>query len=147
MTVLGQTFNKIKKNLFDISAKQWIYIVLICIVSLLLATKGIRDEGTVSLQGDMPRYMMNGVYFYDLTRDLPFLNIIDYTLQYFARYPALSLGQHPLLPGIVQVPFYSIFGISVFSARLMTVFFMAANKSKTYSCILLKYLASNFEFV
>ncbi len=72
--------------------KSVIYIAILCIVALLLSTKGITDEGTVSLQGDPPHHMMNGVYFYDLIRDFPFTNPIEYTLQYFARYPALSLG-------------------------------------------------------
>jgi len=82
------------------------------------------DEGTVSLQGDMPRYLMNGVYFHDLIRDFPITNPIEYTYQYFARYPALSLGHHPLLLGIAEVPFYAVFGISVFSGRLTIVCFM-----------------------
>src|SRR5262249_33458945 len=41
-----------------------------------------------------------------------------------ARYPALSLGHHPFLLGIAEIPFYSIFGISIFSARLTIVCFM-----------------------
>ena len=69
--------------------------------------------------------MMNGVYFYDPIKDLPLTNPIEYTLQYFARYPALSFGHHPLLLGVAEVPFYTIFGVSVFSARLTIVFFMA----------------------
>ena len=95
------------------------YIFLICLISLVLSTKGITDEATITVGGDMPRYMMNGVYFYDLIRDMPPLNqLLEYTYKYYATYPALSLGHHPLLLGIVEVPFYAIFGISVFSARL-----------------------------
>lgn len=116
--MLPQTFVFIKKN------RCAIYLSLVGIVCLILSTKGISDESVVSLNGDMPRYMMNGVYFHDLIRDFPISHPIAYTYQYFARYPALSLGHHPLLPGIAEVPFYAIFGISVFSARLMTVCFM-----------------------
>jgi len=72
----------------------------------------------------MPKYLMNGVYFYDLIKDFPINNIIDYTYKYFARYPALSLGHHPFLLSIAEIPFYSIFGISVFSARLTIIVFM-----------------------
>ncbi|MHC4268326.1 MAG: ArnT family glycosyltransferase [Planctomycetota bacterium] len=104
--------------------KSIIYIVILCIVALLLSTKGITDEGAVSLHGDPPRHMMNGVYFYDLIKNLPLTNPIEYTLQYFARYPALSLGHHPLFLGVAEAPFYTIFGVSVFSARLTIVFFM-----------------------
>ena len=46
-----------------------IYLAALSSVAIVLASKGITDEGTVSLQGDMPRHMMNGVYFYDLRAD------------------------------------------------------------------------------
>ena len=101
-----------------------IYTILLCVVILVLTTKDITKEDTIYLQGDMPRYLMNGVYFYDLIKDFPINNVIDYTYKYFARYPALSLGHHPFLLGIAEMPFYAIFGISVFSARLTIVCFM-----------------------
>ncbi len=104
-----------------------IYTILLCVVILVLTTKNITKEDTIYLQGDMPKYLMNGVYFYDLIKDFPINNIIDYTYKYFARYPALSLGHHPFLLSIAEIPFYSIFGISVFSARLtITVFMLIA---------------------
>ena len=112
-------------RLFNLrSVKFAIYLSLVTIVILLLGTKGIRDEGTVALSDDMPRYLMNGVYFHDLIRDFPITHPITYTYQYYARYPALSLGHHPLLLGVAQVPFYTIFGISVSSARLTILCFM-----------------------
>jgi len=91
-----------------------IYTILLCVVILVLTTKNITKEDTIYLQGDMPRYLMNGVYFYDLIKDFPINNIIDYTYKYFARYPALSLGHHPFLLGIAEMPFYAVFGISIF---------------------------------
>ncbi|MHC4267809.1 MAG: ArnT family glycosyltransferase [Planctomycetota bacterium] len=104
--------------------KSVIYIVIICIMALLLSMKRITYEGAVSMHGDPPRHMMNGVFFYDLIRDFPLTNPLEYALQYFARYPALSLGHHPMLLGVAEVPFYTVFGVSVFSARLTIVFFM-----------------------
>jgi len=32
--------------------------------------KGVTDESVVSLEGDMPKYLMNGVFAYDYTRDV-----------------------------------------------------------------------------
>ncbi|PIE33155.1 hypothetical protein CSA56_12555 [candidate division KSB3 bacterium] len=108
-------------------SKSTLYIALLCLVALLLSTKGIRDEGTISLQGDMPRYLMNGVYFFDFFKDLPLTHPLDYTYQYFARYPALSLGHHPPLISLATVPCYAMFGVSVSSARLATLgFFLLA---------------------
>lgn len=124
MSLLRQTYVKGKQLLSVCVCKQYIYILIICTVSLILSSKGITDEGIILPGDDMSRYMMNGAYFYDLIRDLPLSNIIQYTSQYFARYPALSLGHHPLLPGMALVPFYAVFGVSVFSARLMVIAFI-----------------------
>lgn len=106
------------------SAKTALYLALLSVVIIVLSTTGIGDEGTVSLGGDMQQHLMNGAYFYDLIRDLPVTNFIEYTLQYHLRYPALSLGHHPVLLGIAEAPFYFIFGISVLSGRLTILFFM-----------------------
>lgn len=118
------TFLK-RQTLFNLySARIAFYLIFLYGGIFLLSTKGITSEGTVSLQGDMPRYLMNGAYGYDLIRTLPLGHMMEYTYQYYARYPALSLGHHPLLPGAATVPFYSLLGISVFSARWSTIFFM-----------------------
>lgn len=104
--------------------KTLVYIAILCMIVLLLSTKGITDESVISMQGDMARYLVNGTFFYDLSRDFGFLNPLQYAYRYFAKYPALSLGHHPLLPGMAEVPFYALFGISVFSARVTTIAFM-----------------------
>jgi len=100
------------------------YITLICSVALMLSTKGITDETVISMNGDMPKYLMNGAFFYDFLKDFSFSNPVIYAYQYFARYPALSIGHHPILLGVAEVPFYALFGISVFSARLTVIFFL-----------------------
>jgi hypothetical protein len=100
------------------------YIGLLCLIVLILSTKEITNENVLSMNGDMPRYLMNGVYLHDLLDDLPVKNPIKHACRYFAKYPALSLGHHPMLPAFAEVPFYKLFGISVFSGRLMTVCFM-----------------------
>ncbi|HWP47162.1 MAG TPA: glycosyltransferase family 39 protein [Candidatus Limnocylindrales bacterium] len=111
-------------NSYHRSVQSILYLLLLGSLVLLLATKGITHEEIVSLQGDMPRYLMNGVYFYDLLKDLPLTHAMAYTYQYYARYPALSLGHHPLLLSVAEVPFYTVLGVSVFSARWAIVFFM-----------------------
>jgi hypothetical protein len=112
---------------------------LLSAVVLLLSTRGIMSEGTVSLQGDMPRYLMNGAYFYDLLHDLPLRDPVGYTIRYFARYPALSLGHHPLLLGVAEAPFYAAFGISIFSARLLITCFALLGSLALYGLARLLY--------
>jgi len=97
---------------------------LVWLVVLLASSRGITDEAVVSLQGDMPRYLMNGVYVHDLIKDHPFADVLPYTYRYYARYPVLSLGHHPLLLGVAEVPFYWFCGISVVSGKLTILFFM-----------------------
>lgn len=91
---------------------------------LLLSTKGLTNSGNVSLQGDMPRYLMNGVFFHDSIQDLPFADPIQYAKEYYVKYPALTVGHHPLLPSLAEVPFFFLFGVSVFSAKVTTLVFL-----------------------
>jgi hypothetical protein len=124
MSFLLQKWSTVKRLYPKLPSRHYTYILLICILSLILSTKGIGDEGNVAAGGDMPRHIMNGVFFHDLARDLPLSSPLQYTIEYFSRYPALSLGHHPLLLPMAELPFYMIFGISVLSARLTIIFFM-----------------------
>jgi hypothetical protein len=110
-----------RRVLVDRASLQW--IVPICIVALVLFGRGATDEGAVSMQGDMPRYMMNGVYFLDLFADAPLTDLVGYTQRYYFRYPALSLGHHPILVSLAEVPAFAVLGISVFSARVTILAF------------------------
>jgi hypothetical protein len=99
------------------------------VVAAILASKGITDETVVSLQGDMPRYLMNGVFIMDFLLDPSFSvdGILTWAQHYFARYPALSIGHHPPLLPMGLVPFFAAFGVSVFAARLaMTACFVVS---------------------
>jgi len=99
-------------------------LCILGLVVLILSGKGLLDRGVLSLQGDMPKYLMNSVFFYDAIRDLPFSDPLQYAREYFVKYPALSIGHHPMLPSLVAVPFFFLFGISVFSAKVTILVFM-----------------------
>ncbi len=96
-----------------------------------LGGRGLTDPASVMLSADMSRYMMNGVFVHDLIRDGGVWSVEglrDYAERYFARYPALTLGHHPPVPYLAVVPFYALFGVSVFAARLTALcwFLLAA---------------------
>ncbi|MCK6556273.1 glycosyltransferase family 39 protein [Candidatus Binatia bacterium] len=91
------------------------------VVTVLLAGRGIESEATVSVQGDMSRYLMNGVFVHDFLRDLPLADPLGYAYRYYVRYPALSLGHHGPLFGVLEAPFFAVFGVSVFSGRLFVI--------------------------
>jgi hypothetical protein len=99
-------------------------VLLVSLVALAAAAKGLGDETAVSLQGDMPRYMMNGAFFSDALRDAPVNNPLQYAYEYFARYPALSIGHHAVLVSMAVTPSFLLFGMSVLSARLTILAFV-----------------------
>jgi len=61
------------------------------------------------------------VFLRDLIVDAPLRSPLEYARRYYARYPALSIGHHPLIPAIAEVPFFFLFGVSIVSARLATL--------------------------
>ncbi len=102
-------------------------LLLACVaLALFLGGVGFGDEAYVSLQGDMPRHLMNGVFFRDALYDFPFGSVgeaAEYARHYYARYPALSIGHHPLLIPLAEAPFYALFGVSVTTARAVSLAF------------------------
>ena len=105
---------------------QRLVFAAIMAAAIYLGARGITDEASVMLGGDMSRYAMNGVYMYDLISSGGVWSADDLVAHaelYFARYPALSLGHHPPLPSIALLPFYAIFGVSMVAARLSALMF------------------------
>ena len=96
-------------------------LAVILLVAIVLGSRGIFNEGSVSLQGDMPRYMMNGAFVSDLMMSgeawTP-RQVYRFAERYYAQYPALSLGHHPPLLATVLAPVYAVFGVSVFWSRV-----------------------------
>ena len=105
-------------------------------MALLIGSRGITGEGAVSQMGDMPRYVMDGVFLYDALRagaEWTLDGAVHYAQHYFARYPALSLGHHPPLLPISLVPFYAILGVSVVAARVAVITFFVLSVVLLYT--------------
>ncbi len=107
---------------------------------LAVGLAGVRygDEAYVSLQGDMPRHLMNGAFFMDAVHDWPFGSIdqtFEYARHYYARYPALSIGHHPILLALVEAPVFALLGVSVASARLVTLAFLVIGVLYLYKLV------------
>ena len=99
----------------------WIGPTLLVAVAVFVGSVGFTDPSYLEFQ-DAPRHLMNGVFLHDLVRDAPIVlhDPIAYAQQYYARYPALSLGHHPLLLPLALVPLFLVLGISVFAAPIST---------------------------
>ncbi len=76
---------------------------------------------------DAPRHALNGVFVRDFLVDLPLKNPEQYAINYYLQYPALTILFYPPLFPLVEALFYSLFGVSSFSAQLtVTLFYVAA---------------------
>jgi hypothetical protein len=109
--------------------------VLALVVATLVSARGITDERAVSLQGDMPRYMMDGVFLRDFaaaSHGWSVAGIERYATEYYARYPALSIGHHPPLLPMVLAGSFAVFGVSVWAARLVTLALMLLSIALLY---------------
>jgi Dolichyl-phosphate-mannose-protein mannosyltransferase len=108
---------------------------LLLAVILSLSTRGMLSEGTISMNGDMPRHLMNGALILDFFRELPLADPLGFVYRYYATYPALSLGFHsPLLP-MAEAPLFALLGVSVFSGRVVILAFLLAGVWAWFSLI------------
>ena len=67
---------------------------------------------------DAARHAMNGAFLYDLVRTGHISHPIEYAWAYYGHLPALSMPFHPPLFPAIEAVFFSIFGVSLFTARL-----------------------------
>lgn len=113
-------------------------LVAALLVAVVVGSRGITDEGAVMPMGDMPRYLMDGLFLSDFLGSgtaWTFDSAKSYAEHYFARYPALSIGHHPPLLPISLVPFYALLGVSVFAARVAIIVFFVLSVVLCYTLV------------
>lgn len=108
------------------AARSWVQtragLLIAVAIALTIGSAGLTDEGYGAAGGDMARFLMNGVFIHDLVVDRPLAGwsqFLEYTHLYYARYPALSLGHHPVLLPMLEALSFAVFGISVAAGRLV----------------------------
>jgi len=69
---------------------------------------------------------MDGIFLLDFIKDIPdsVLHPYNYTIQYYAKYPALSIGYRPAFFPFIEAIFYSIFGLSHISGKIAVFCFL-----------------------
>lgn len=96
-----------------------VHIAILVVATLFISTKDI----TVGdfRHPDSWSHAMNGVYLLDLAKEMPLGRFWDFTLNYYAKYPAITLPYHP--PGfpLVEAILFALFGISAIVARFAAV--------------------------
>lgn len=93
-------------------------LILLFFIALTVAARRIISGGDM-WHSDASRHVMNGVFIMDLLKDMPLRDLYDYSVKYYARYPALSMPFHPPFFPLVQAIFYLTFGVSLDIARLL----------------------------
>ena len=93
-------------------------------VCIVLAILLLRDIGNASIgYPDADRFLMDGVFLLDFLREMPLTRIYDFTIRYYAQYPALSVGYHPPFFPLVEGLFNGVLGINTWSSRLAVLAF------------------------
>jgi len=96
-------------------------LLILILLSVILLTKGINHGDFWT--ADDSHHAMNGVFLLDFLKDFPIFHILDYSIQYYAKYPALSIGIYPPFFAFVEAGFFAVFGISILSAKITVLFF------------------------
>ena len=99
-----------------VKSRRWLWglAIAVCFASWALRTVGSYN----TIETDAARHAMNGVFLRDLIARGRFTDVMEFARTYYAHLPALSLPYHPPLFPLIEAGFYSIFGVSVLSARL-----------------------------
>lgn len=107
-------------------------MLLWAVVSVLL----LRGLGDPSLgYPDADRLLMDGVFVLDFLRAMPLDRVVDFTKEYYAQYPALSIGYRPPLFPFVEAVFNGVFGVNTWSSRLAIVAFAIGGVSAWYALV------------
>ncbi|MDM8523737.1 glycosyltransferase family 39 protein [Desulfococcaceae bacterium HSG8] len=99
-------------------------ILAIFILFVLLSVPHLSDPYFFAPDAD--RISMDGIFLLDFIRDLPksLQNIYEYTITYYAKYPALSIGYRPVVFPLTEAPLYFVFGLSYLSAKMAVLLFL-----------------------
>jgi hypothetical protein len=97
---------------------QWLLLILIAVV----LSHGI-TKGEPSFANDETRHAMNGVFMRDLLVDMPIHNPIQYSFEYYSKYPAIALPHWPPFFAAAEGAFFLVFGISTWVGRLAILAF------------------------
>lgn len=95
-------------------------IAVLIVMSILL----LREIGNIGMgYPDADRLLMDGVFIHDFLKDFPLTHPYQYTIEYYAQYPALSIGYRPPFFPFIEAIFNSLFGVNIWSSRLALLLF------------------------
>lgn len=75
---------------------------------------------------DAPRHALNGAFVKDLVAALPLADPRGFAMDYYLKYPALTILFYPPLLYAALAPFYAVLGVSHVTAQLVVTLFYFA---------------------
>src|SRR6267378_984895 len=81
---------------------------------------------------DAPRHAMDGAFYRDFFHDLPLRHAKQYAMNYYVKYPALTIVFYPPLFAVVESVFFRVLGVTHSSAQLTVAFFYLVAAFGTY---------------
>jgi len=81
---------------------------------------------------DAARHAMDGVFYYDLFRSLPFAHLTSWAMDYYIQYPAVTILFYPPVFALIEAAFFSLLGVSHTTAQLTVSTFLLAASYGTY---------------
>lgn len=93
---------------------------------LFLAALGIWQFTTPQQGGfwwsDAPRHALDGAFYRDLARELPFTHLKEFATEYYLQFPALTVLFYPPVFAVIEAVFFGLFGVSHPVAQLSVAF-------------------------
>jgi Dolichyl-phosphate-mannose-protein mannosyltransferase len=98
-------------------------IILACACAILLLTAPTNGD---FWWFDAPGHAMDGVFVHDFVAAMPWRDPVGFAIDYYMRYPAVTILFYPPLFPIVEAFFFALFGVSHFVAQLTVTAFLLA---------------------
>ncbi|OYV35282.1 MAG: hypothetical protein B7Z80_18815, partial [Rhodospirillales bacterium 20-64-7] len=73
---------------------------------------------------DAPRHALNGAFLMDMVRDHPWRDPAGWAMQYYIRYPSLTILFYPPFFYAVEAAFYAVMGVSHAVAQMAETLFV-----------------------
>src|SRR5215467_11310841 len=96
-------------------------------LAILIAGWGLRALDLLNLTSDAPNHLLNGALIHDWIASGNWKHPIQFTSRFYSHLPAVTIPYHPPVFATLEALFFTIFGMSVLSGRLLIALITAIN--------------------
>lgn len=96
-------------------------VLLLSLIAVVIS-RGI-SRGEFFFKYDEMSHAMNGVFFRDFIVDFPWRHPMQYVIEYYAKYPAISFPHWPPLFHFIESLFFLVLGLAPWVSRLSVLSF------------------------